>query len=136
MLIAVPRALTYRQYHIASAHCQLVTLTDRRLGSPNVECSGVAVVDISPTILHIPIWSIQTISTSRVWSTAPRTAALDRILQSLHSKMLIHRARVPVRVADQLLDWLLDGLAATRSSIAMTFPLTRVYIHVTSIHAY
>lgn len=49
--------------------------------------------------------------------------------------MLTHRARVPVRVADQGRDWLIDGLAATESSVAMTFPLTKVYT-CTSIHAY
>jgi hypothetical protein len=57
----------------------------------------------------------------------PQLCTSPTILQNLHLKMLIHRARIPVRVADQGHDWLLDGLAATESSVAMTFPLTNVY---------
>lgn len=96
------------------------------LGNPNVECSGVDAVDISPTLLHMEY----TVCIESMGALPPRTPALSRkleILQTLHLRMLIHRARVPVRVVDQLLDWLVDGLAATGSSIAMTFPLTKAY---------
>lgn len=38
-----------------------------------------------------------------------------KIPQRLHLKTITHRAHVPVRVADQVLDWLKDCLAVTRS---------------------